>query len=214
MQQKVYTYYEKVAHKDDSEQMQMIYHWRTSWSARGWFPVVLNRSDAEKHPFFREFSEAVLRLPTVNAVDYEMACYHRWLAVAAAGGGFMSDYDVINYSYEARQPPADLTIHEIHVGYQTATPALVSGTPYGYLSMCLFFATCKVDEVCSQIGSTKTTSDMFVIQKCHDRMSYNTSNDVIEYGDNGWDTASLVHYCSDKTRNTDRLTCLKTARSI
>lgn len=214
MQHKVYTYYEKVAHKDDSEQLQMIHHWRTSWAKRGWYPVVLHREDAERHPFFKEFANSVLRLPTVNSVDYEMACYHRWLAVAAAGGGYMSDYDVINYSYQARTPPSDLTIHEVNVAYQTATPAVVSGSAYGFMSMCLYFATCNVDEVCSQIGSIKTTSDMFVVQKVHQRMSYNVSSDVVEYGDSGWDTSDLVHYCSDKTRNTDRLNCLKTARSI
>lgn len=214
MQHKVYTYYEKVAEKDDGEQAQMINHWRVSWSKRGWFPVVLQKSDAERHPFFKEYAKAVSRLPTVNPFDYEMACYHRWLAVAAAGGGYMSDYDVINYSYEARSFPADLTIHEINLTHQTATPSVVSGSQFGFMSMCLMFATCDVDEVCSEIGSIRTTSDMFISQKIHSRMPYNASSDVAQYGDDGWGNAKLVHYCSDRTTNTNRLECIKTARPL
>jgi hypothetical protein len=214
MQHKVFTYYEELEYKDTSEQMEMIHHWRTSWSKRGWFPVVLRRADAERHPFFKEFANAVLRLPTINAVDYEMACYHRWLAVAAAGGGYMSDYDVINYSYEARNAPSDLTVHELNLVHQSATPSVVSGTQFGFMSMCLLFATCNVDEVCSQIGDTKTTSDMFVVQKTHNRMPHNVSSDVVQYGDSGWDSAELVHYCSDKTSNTNRVECIKTARTL
>ena len=56
--------------------------------------------DAERHPLFREFDERTKLLPTVNPGDYELACYRRWLAVARAGGGFMSDYDVVNYGFK------------------------------------------------------------------------------------------------------------------
>uniref|UniRef100_A0A7S3QJD5 Alpha 1,4-glycosyltransferase domain-containing protein n=1 Tax=Chaetoceros debilis TaxID=122233 RepID=A0A7S3QJD5_9STRA len=65
--------------------------WKRSWEDRGWETVILTEEDARKHPDFDMLEKKLLRL-RVNA--YNRRCYWRWLAMASAGGGWMSDYDV------------------------------------------------------------------------------------------------------------------------
>lgn len=65
--------------------------WKRSWEERGWETVILTEEDARKHPDFDMLEKKLLRL-RVNA--YNRRCYWRWLAMASAGGGWMSDYDV------------------------------------------------------------------------------------------------------------------------
>jgi hypothetical protein len=92
----IYTYYD--ASVGINTQAELIRQWELSWARRGWEPRILTPRNAAQHPFYREFVSHINRLPTVNPRKYENACYLRWLALDAAGGGWMSDYDVINFA--------------------------------------------------------------------------------------------------------------------
>ena len=121
---RVYTYAMDVA----TERSKMMAVWRKSWALRGWVPTVLTERDAQKHPRYKEYRAHFRTLPTVNRRSYELACFLRWAAVAAAGGGYMSDYDVGNVGLEAPRDCAalpnggDLTVHSRFV------PAMVTGS--------------------------------------------------------------------------------------
>lgn len=92
---KIYTYFD--ATPGMSDQAPLIALWERSWRAYGWEPQILFPRIAEQHPLFKEFHARVNTYPTVNNRAYENACYHRWLALAQVGGGWMSDYDVMNF---------------------------------------------------------------------------------------------------------------------
>lgn len=210
---KVYTYFEPIEREEPSGQQAMIEHWSASWAKAGWYPVVLGLADAEAHPMYEEFVESVRRFPTINPADYELSCYKRWMAVATKGGGFMSDYDVVNYGFKGREPESDLCLYE--QGYLGGVvPAVVGGTAAGYLNACLCFALCDTEEVTSEADNKPHTSDMVVMQKMSHRFFYTVSPVVRQYGAEGWDEAELVHYSHGVTKGTNRIECMRTARPI
>jgi hypothetical protein len=104
----VYTYFMPVRGlRPPEEELRLIDVWKRSWAKQGWKPVVLNEAVAQKHPRFAEFKKKFWDLPTEYGHDYEGACFMRWVATAAMGGGMMTDYDVINYSFAPQAPLPD-----------------------------------------------------------------------------------------------------------
>ena len=59
--------------------------WRTAWEQAGWRTRVLNESHAQQHPHYNILKLKLARLPTVNPKDYELACFLRYVAMAAVG---------------------------------------------------------------------------------------------------------------------------------
>ena len=192
----------------------VIDHWRRSWAKQGWNPVVLGIEDAKRNPMFKEFDARCRKLPTVNTAEYELACYRRWMAVAAAGGGFMSDYDVINYGFKARKPEAELVIYESATHCNSVVPSVVGGTAYGFLLGCMAFSLPDPNLITSSDGGRAHTSDMVVMQIFDQKQIYNIAPVVFQYGQDGWDTAPLVHYAHVTTERTDRVQCIRTARPL
>lgn len=85
---------------DEADQA-MLDLWSDAWRAAGWEPRILDLSDAKKHPNYDKYSTDLEAVPMhgqsgkgTNKV-YNQLCFLRWLAMAAAGGGFMCDYDVL-----------------------------------------------------------------------------------------------------------------------
>jgi hypothetical protein len=119
----VYTYYAAMGMGGAAE----IDVWKASWSNAGWKPVVLGEQHAALHPKYRQHKALFASMPTVNPTAYELACYLRHLAVAAVGGGTLTDYDVFNVNVPP-SPNCDflpnagaLTTHEKWV------PSVVTG---------------------------------------------------------------------------------------
>lgn len=111
--------------KDDAETLAI---WKQAWSAAGWNPRVISMKDAEGHP---EYEDIVNKLnnevPLGHNPDYDRSCYLRHFAMAALGGGWMSDYDTVPISINAtlygRQLPNDGKFTTFEVG----TPSLIVG---------------------------------------------------------------------------------------
>lgn len=99
----VYTYYKQVPGLwSDDSQRKLLDVWARSWTKAGWNPVILGEEDAQKHPRYEELKGRYWNLPSPYGHDYDGGCFLRWAAVAAAGGGLMVDYDVINYDFSPR----------------------------------------------------------------------------------------------------------------
>ena len=84
------TYYEPVFAEfkefaDDYSGLLRI--WEESWAMQGWRPVILRERDAQKHPLYAENIQNLKKMPTMNKMQYELACYLRWFAAVQVGCG-------------------------------------------------------------------------------------------------------------------------------
>lgn len=131
----VFTYYdESVGHPG---QLQLIELWKRSWSEMGFTPVVLTRSHAEDHSYFKEYTSQIDQIHKkimygIPVRKYGLSCYHRWLAYAKHGSlhccSLTCDYDVINLSLSVDEARKHLEKYGKKVVFHHGTtPCLVSG---------------------------------------------------------------------------------------
>ena len=154
----VYTYFQDQGMGDDGT----VEAWKEIWSGAGWTPVVLNEDHARLHPDYEDFKKTVAKYPTTNPAGYETACYLRHLAMAAVGGGYLTDYDTINVNV----PPSpncdfmpfdgELTTHDGFV------PAMVSGSAEEFDRAAAAMKHADVAAVMAETGQTMV-SDMIIL---------------------------------------------------
>lgn len=143
----VYTYYDHVPGLwSHDSQVKLLDVWQRSWANAGWNPVVLNEDFVRSNPRYDFFKYHFWNKPTTYGHDYCGACFMRWLAVAQAGGGMLTDYDVINYGFEPREvSPGTMQI------FCDSPPAgvfmgAVLGSAQHFLDMAEIFAAWTADE--------------------------------------------------------------------
>jgi len=129
----IHAYHVPVVEIDQRETQAQIEAWRASWTRHGWQPQLLNTSHAAIHPRFRKLTAELMRRPTVNFASYEVACFHRWVAMANFGG-WMCDYDVVNRGFT----PEHAAEHEGGL-VLCDTPCLVYGSKPDYERVLSFF---------------------------------------------------------------------------
>lgn len=98
---KINAYYQSIPASDQPEEFACANWWKTSWTANGWEPVMLNRSHAQASSFYSKLQQKLAGLAMssqelVARMPWHHARFTRWCALHAAGGGWMSDYDVLN----------------------------------------------------------------------------------------------------------------------
>ena len=90
----MHTFYEPITAKGfdgASRDPPMMQVWKDEWKKAGFDIKVLTLDDAKKHPDFETMEIAVKKpFPTDT---YNQLCFYRYLAMAADGGGWMSDID-------------------------------------------------------------------------------------------------------------------------
>lgn len=134
----IFTFYNEIDEKykhtgmTDRADQDLLKLWKKKWTEAGWDPRILDMNDAKDHRRFKEFDKKLQQVPLhgPNTV-YNQYCYYRWLAMAAVGGGWMSDYDVLplNFHY-----PDDLyqdgrfTIYSAVGDEGGGIPCLMSGS--------------------------------------------------------------------------------------
>lgn len=124
----MYTYFQKNPNTTPdsvNENNKILYLWKTAWSLAGWKPRILTEEDAKRHPNYEELRRKFSAFPTVNEKEYEIACFMRYLAMAAVGGGWMSDYDVLPFRLSGCIEPLNDGGYTV---YEGVFPGLVSGT--------------------------------------------------------------------------------------
>lgn len=104
----VYTYYDIIPNTDNIIgavwetnpilSKHLINICKKSWENNGWKFNILNKEDSKKHLLYNNFLNKIKQYPTINNIDYELACYLRWLAFDMCDG-ICIDYDIINISF-------------------------------------------------------------------------------------------------------------------
>lgn len=168
------------------EQEAVLELWKKNWTEHGWDARVLTEDVARRHLQFKPYQEAIEMLPIKNPMEYEKACFNRWLAMAVNGGGIMVDMDVL--CRDAKEVPRIEDKIMLNCGH---VPCAVVGTAAHYESMFLQFLL------------TQSPSDMDFFDKRPDK--YEHSVGCVEYGKPGWKDASLIHFghfaCAPRKRS-------------
>lgn len=185
-----YCYYQEGPQINPEDERKLICLWIDNWRSKGFDPVVLNESWAEKHPMHDMFREAVSKFPSTNPAGYDLSCFLRWLAVAVAEKddcAILSDYDVFNYGWAPVLPGnAKLTCYQGHV------PCLVSGRPKSFTAMAKFFMEYIPREGDNHISDMSILAGMTPHQS--DKMLTFHLPIIKSYGEVGWEKSAAVHY--------------------
>lgn len=200
-----YTYYEELSsasnHREYLEKS-IIDLCRRSWEQKGWRFIVLDSSFSKKHPFYQEYHDTIIQLPSVNPLGYDYHCYMRWLAMSSVGGGLMIDYDVVNINH---YPDTITTKEDTKIAIlQKHVPCAVIGSSENYLKVCHRFYKLLNNKQCIyQYNNQDHTSDMIMIASAFTPEDYQPIDYVKDYPK----TANLIH-CSQAActkHNTNKL---------
>jgi len=99
----IFAYYESIPGSNQGDEFVCANHWKASWEANGWTCTMLNKSHATISPLL---TKLMWHLIQMNIKGARAARYVRWCALHAAGGGWMSDYDVANLGFSKNEAEA------------------------------------------------------------------------------------------------------------
>ena len=177
---KVYSFFEPI--EGWPNDFALVELWKSNWQQKGFEPILLSKSDAEKHPYYKEFCERVLKtfelvmgrgmLSRDHPWDYYVFHnYIRFLAYASVlaedKASLVMDYDVYNINYSAHNlDNKSLTF------LFAKCPCLVSGTKHQFLSYCQWMANAPlnhIETIKSEIdkGSFATLHEMALLHYLH-----------------------------------------------
>lgn len=206
---KIHTYYVSVPELNAFDELKMLTQWRLRWFDKGFEPIVLGEWHAKQHPYFAEYDQAISALPSCNPSAYERACFLRWLALATAGGGLMSDYDVFPYGEDPGkviwETVKDLLETKLLVMFQERAPSLVYTSPKTALFLCQAIASGKFGNRPQE--DKPHFSDQYAIEDLVTQKSdwIELHDDVKGYMDEGWETAPFVHYSTASMARRNKL---------
>lgn len=178
----VYCYFQPLAVMDVSVEHALIVLWQKSWRRSGFEPVILTHQHAEAHDKFEEFDKLVRSFPSMNPPGYDLACWHRWLALSRVGGGLQTDHDLIAraFSPEMLALPNDITVLD-----RGGVPCAVYTTPDG--------ANQIVEDILAMEHKHdgRHYSDMIALQA----LGYTKAPELTApVGADGWKDAPATHY--------------------
>jgi hypothetical protein len=197
---KIYSYFVNVPELTLEDEWRLVHLWRRNWESAGFEPIVLNEWHARQHTMFAAYDQAISALPSSNPKDYEKACWLRWLALAAVGGGFMADYDV--FAYETAKKDASRLLTKISKGqvlimFQERAPSLCYASKAIAERMCLEFMSGKWGN--APQGERPHFSDQYALEQLAGAGAdwIERRHDVKAMGDEGWEKSLFVHYPND-----------------
>lgn len=215
---KVFTYFSPIPDLWPVDtQWDLLNIWKRSWRLQGWEPVVLTEDSVKDDPKYSEYVEKIAALPATYGHAYLRATFLRWLAMAHAGGGLMTDYDTINYSFAPRPPSPDKL--EILGSPLSAGFAAILGAQDKFQKMFDILVNWKVHpehDWNSKINPPRpAVSDLRMVFRMLELKTYpkpewldwqkDRAEGAIGWGFPGWEKAAMVHYGHELYRNTPRL---------
>lgn len=101
----IYAYYESLQARDQAVEFSKANLWKDSWTRVGWNPVMLNSSHAQISPNRIKLQKKLLETYPLlekeknESVELIQLRFNRLCSIHAAGGGWVSDYDVLNLGF-------------------------------------------------------------------------------------------------------------------
>lgn len=155
------TFYQKLDNEEEGAPLDdpILSLWREEWSRIGFEPKIITLEDAKRHPYYEIMKGVVEKAFPGDepAHIYNRYCFYRYLAMAATGGGWHSDYDAM---------PAYFPLEKAHAfpnegkftSFEQFIPSLISASAEEWT----FIALLMMD----QLSKTKEEwpSDMFMIK--------------------------------------------------
>lgn len=182
----IYTFFEWIPlhnrgsiSSDEADKL-ILLEWKAAWKKAGWHPVVLTLQDAKKHPDYDAYNTRLTNVGA-SAIMYNQLCYLRWLAVAAKGGGFMSDYDVFPVSLAPKtlEIPYDgkfAVYCKMKPSNNAGTPCLMSGSAEEWTRM----AHAVLENHEKHADRETIWSDMLSLIDMRDTANYSVHDSVLE----------------------------------
>jgi len=148
----IYTFFEPAYNQVD-KLLEDVEIWKNIWRKAGWNAIALTLEDAKRHNSFEKFRDAFDNAE-YKTNEYNRMCFYRWLAVAASGGGWMSDYDTLPLYSQPLKDGFYLPNDGRFTSYGGNVPCLVSGSKEEWERMVelIFYS--------YQLHTTKFWSDM------------------------------------------------------
>lgn len=151
----VYTYFERIDSSKrttgmaDEQDSDLLLLWKEQWEKAGYAAIILTEQTL-KSPNFEMLGEITKqryestqsKLEALPVDDFGKVLFRRWLAMAAIGGGWFSDYDSFplwNLEHEASIDHAEVAAGEKYplkeqmVVYDILSPTLASGSGIEWL---------------------------------------------------------------------------------
>ena len=123
----MHTYYEPVlawdAWNQQANDRALLHVWQEAWKSVGFTVRILTEADARAHPDYASFNATLSHVPLGTNAEYDRSCYLRHLAMAAAGGGWLSDFDTMPLHLKPRKR---LPSNGKYTVYENFVPSLVS----------------------------------------------------------------------------------------
>jgi len=193
---KVFTYYEVIP--ETGSQFDEIDVCARSWLMNGWDFEVLTERMAVRSELYSALDGKINSFPTLNDRMYERACFMRWCALDAVGGGLLIDYDMINYSFK----PEDLDFREsVILSADKKTPPIYAKGEDARILIKLFLDYNPPE-------TDKHVSDMTIFR--YDSFPFKWLPVMLLFGEGAWHSAPLVHYSHNCIR--DRALLMKYIR--
>ncbi len=184
MKRVVACYFEPLYAPREADDRALIALWQKSWEAAGWETIVLGRKDID---WPEEALDRFRAHPTINGREYEFICFARHVAFRYSEATVFSDFDIINYGWN---PPSTDFRFAAHVhSFCGKRPGLFTASKDG-LDWLLGWMRSSAPGLIQDINGRKHCSDLTVFMG----LPISFSADVVEYGDNCWTSAPLVHY--------------------
>lgn len=130
----IYTYFETIPSSlrttgmSDHDDQTLLEFWKQQWTNVGWTPIVLGPKDiaAATEKLEGYYSEMEKLVDDLRLDPWSRVLFHRWMAMAAIGGGWYADYDVVPLAglpQDGMELPNNgrITVHDI------VSPTLASG---------------------------------------------------------------------------------------
>lgn len=203
----IHTYYDPAL----PNQEWMLQKWADAWRDAGFVTKVLSLKEAGTHSNFQQFDEYFRSLPTVNPIEYELACWRRWIAMVQVGGGVLVDYDVLPFGFSMEQ------LTKIKAGPlptiladKNPCPCAVVGSAEQFNSALAWFMENR--NKCVKVENGREhASDQTAVQSGD---PWQAEDICFQYGREGWHRATLVHFAHSSCAGRPREQAIPAAEKL